>query len=126
MSAEPSRPILVAADRRRLTSARRSTSQACGGPSSQTTSASSSRGNAPVALANEIGKCHPALATSELGLEEQPATRLQAQPAGDVDADVHSESETDLYRWALRMYERRRCPSTARRRAPGRTGASEI
>src|SRR5262249_59637440 len=54
--------------------------------------------NAPVALADEVGECHPALATPELGLEEQPATRLQAQPAGDVDADAHSQSETDLYR----------------------------
>ena len=62
----------------------------------------------PAALADQIGERHPALATSELRLEEQLATRLQTQPAGDVDADAHSQSETDLCRRALRIRGSRR------------------
>src|SRR5262249_60818279 len=58
----------------------------------------------------QVGQRHPALATTELGLEEQPATGIQAQPAGDVDADAHSQSEADLDHRALRIsYPSRRC-----------------
>ena len=63
-------------------------------------------GDAPAALADQVGQRHPALATSELSLEEQQAIRLKAQPAGDVDADAHSQSEPDLCRRALRTCQR--------------------
>src|SRR5215472_12114526 len=78
----------------------------------------------PAALAYQVGQRHPPLATSELGLEEQPATGLQAQPAGDVDADAHSQSETDLYRRAQRIYGRDACLPRVdeARRARGRAG----
>src|SRR5262249_30488898 len=65
--------------------------------------------HAPAALADQVGQSRSALPTSELGLEEQPATGLQAQPAGDVDADAHPKSEADLPRRAPQIYRRPAC-----------------